>query len=105
MNKSILSAIALFFSLQPHAQTIIQYGKYNVSKDEFVRAFNKNKTLSSDKAKAVREYVDLYANFKLKVRAAEELRVDTSYQQQMDFENFRKQIEGNYLHDERAVKK
>lgn len=105
MNKFYGLLTFLFFSAITNAQNIIQYGKYSVSKDEFIRAFTKNKTQITDKEKAVREYVDLYANFKLKVRAAEDMRVDTSYQQITDLENFRKQIEGNYLNDETTVKK
>ena len=105
MIKYFLFVVALLIGQFVSAQNVIQYGKYNVSKDEFLRAFNKNKTQNTDKEKAVKDYVDLYANFKLKVQAAQEMRIDTSYQQQMDYENFRKQIEVNYLNDEATVKK
>ncbi len=105
MTKPFLFFVLLLSVQFISAQNVIQYGKYNVSKDEFLRAFNKNKTQNSEKEKAVKDYVELYANFKLKVQAALEMRIDTSYQQQMDYENFRKQIEGNYLNDEATVKK
>ena len=54
---------ALLFS-----QTLFTYGNTAVDKEEFLRAYNKNKTTSTDKEKALREYLDLYSKFKLKVK-------------------------------------
>lgn len=85
------------------AQTFITYGNNNISKQEFLKAYNKNKTTVDDKEKALREYVDLYSNFKLKVKAAAELGIDTLPQIQFDISNFREQIMENYLNDEKAI--
>ena len=84
------------------AQTLITYGNSSVSKDEFWRAYNKNKQAVPDKEKSLREYLDLYSNFKLKVKAAQDLRLDTLQQLKYDVENFRNQIMENYLSDERG---
>jgi peptidyl-prolyl cis-trans isomerase SurA len=86
-----------------HAQTFITYGNNSISKEEFLKAYNKNKTQVDDKEKALREYVELYTNFKLKVKAAAELGIDTLPQIQFDISNFREQIMQNYLNDEKAI--
>jgi len=85
------------------AQNFIQYGNQSISKEEFLRAFNKNKTEEEDKENAIKEYVDLYTNFKLKVKAAEELRLDTLSQIQFDVANFRGQVIDNYLNDDKGI--
>ena len=86
-----------------YAQTFITYGNNNISKQEFLKAYNKNKTPVADKEKSLREYVDLYTNFKLKVKAAEELSLDTLSQIQFDIRNFREQVMDNYLNDEKGM--
>ena len=103
MNKFILSFIILVTGMAVHSQTLISYGNNTVTKDEFLRAYNKNKTPVIDKEKALRDYVELYTNFKLKVKAAKDLRIDTLPQLQADVENFRRQVDENYMSDEKAL--
>ncbi len=85
------------------AQTLFTYGPYAVDKSEFLRAYNKNKTPVTDPAKAYREYLDLYANFKLKVKAAQGFKLDTLEQLKYDLQNFRSQVEEGYLTDEATI--
>jgi len=85
------------------SQTLFTYGENAVSKDEFLRAYNKNKTTVADKAAALKDYLDLYSRFKLKVQAAKELRLDTLQQLKYDVQNFRSQVEEGYLNDDKAV--
>jgi len=91
---------ALLFS-----QTLFSYGNSTVDKEEFLRAYNKNKTLSTDKEKALREYLDLYAKFKLKVKAAKDLKLDTLPQLTSDLQNFRSQVDETYMNNDDAVDK
>ena len=86
-----------------NAQSIINYGKYSVSKNEFLRAYTKNQLTITDKEKSLRDYIKLYTNFKLKVKAAEELRIDTLEQIKYDVANFRNQIMDNYLVETKAL--
>ncbi|RYY65227.1 MAG: hypothetical protein EOO13_17475, partial [Chitinophagaceae bacterium] len=81
----------------------MSYGNNTISKDDFLRAYNKNKTATDNNEAAVREYVDLYTNFKLKVKAAEELHLDTLPQIQFDVNNFRQQIIENYLSNQKGI--
>lgn len=85
------------------AQTLFTYGTNQVSKQEFLRAYNKNKTVVKDKQQALKEYLDLYAKFKLKVQAAKEMKLDTLQQLNYDVQNFRTQVEEGYLNDEKGV--
>ena len=98
-----MSLIISLMVLGSNAQSIINYGKYSVSKNEFLRAYTKNQLTITDKEKSLRDYIKLYTNFKLKVKAAEELRIDTLEQIKYDVANFRNQIMDNYLVETKAL--
>lgn len=104
MKKNIALGLALFMGLASQSQTLITYGNNKVDKDEFLRAYNKNKTAVTDKEKSIRDYVELYSNFKLKVKAAQDLRLDTLPQLQADVESFRRQVDENYMNDDKSMK-
>ena len=102
--KKILFLFAFTgFTTCVFSQTLFTYNNAAVDKNEFIRAYNKNKTPVTDKEKALREYLELYIRFKLKVKAAMELRLDTLPQLQYDAQSFRTQIEDSYLNNEKAV--
>ena len=103
MKKIFLLFAVTGFTNAVFAQTLFTYGNAAVDKAEFIRAYNKNKTPVADKEKALREYLDLYVKFKLKVKAAMELRLDTLPQLLYDAQSFRSQIEDSYLNNEKAV--
>lgn len=103
MKKFFLLLAFAGFTLGLSAQTLFTYGKDAVDKSEFLKAYNKNKTPVNDKEKALREYLDLYVKFKLKVKAALELKLDTLPQLQYDAQSFRGQIEESYLSNAKAV--
>ncbi len=103
MKKNILLLAILFNTAAVPAQTIISYGNNTISKEEFLRAYNKNKTPVADKEKSLRDYIELYSNFKLKVKAARDLHIDTLPQIQADVDNFRRQVDENYMNDEKAL--
>ena len=102
--KKLSLLIGLFVAIAPAgAQTLFTYGTQAVTKEEFLKAYNKNKTPAPDKEKAFREYLDLYIKFKLKARAAQELRLDTLEQLKLDMQNFRSQVADGYMTDEKGV--
>lgn len=103
MKKILLLFALAGFTTAGFTQTLFTYGNIPVDKAEFIRAYNKNKTPVDDKEKALREYLDLYVKFKLKVKAAMELKLDTLPQLQYDAQSFRSQIEDSYLNNEKAV--
>lgn len=85
------------------AQTLFTYGTDRVQTDEFMRAYNRNKSKVEDPEKALREYLDLYVKFKLKVKAAKVARIDTIPQLQYELQGFRSQVEENFLNDEKQL--
>lgn len=103
MKKFLLLFIFASFTGAAFSQTLFTYGNTPVDKAEFIRAYNKNKTPVTDKEKALKEYLELYIRFKLKVKAAMELQLDTLPQLQYDAQSFRSQIEDSYLNNEKAV--
>src|SRR6187399_2541857 len=103
MKKILLLFAFAVLTTVSFAQTLFTYGNTAVDKTEFIRAYNKNKTPVTDKEKALREYLDLYIKFKLKVKAAMELSLDTLPQLQYDAQSFRSQIEDSYLNNDKAV--
>jgi peptidyl-prolyl cis-trans isomerase SurA len=87
------------------AQTLFSYDDESVSKQEFLQAFRKNNASVTPSAKAYRDYLDLYIRYKLKVKAAYDLRLDTLPAQAAELQNFRNQIVEPYLHNETSVVK
>jgi len=85
------------------AQTLFTYGKHSVSKEEFLRAYNKNNTGNANTEKAYRDYLDLYIRFKLKVAAGYEARLDTLPTQASELQNFRNQIAEGFMNDDQSL--
>lgn len=96
--------VALFAAVSVSAQPLFTYGKKQVSKEEFLRAFNKNPSTTTDRQKALREYLDLYINFKLKVQAAYDSSLDKDNLYQTESFNFKKQLAENVMNDEANIK-
>jgi len=103
MKKLFLVVVCSSFIFISHGQTLFTYGNHAVNADEFLTAFNKNKTTSTDSVQALRDYLDLYIKFKLKVQAAKDMHLDTLPSMKADLQNFRSQVQDNYLDDEKEV--
>jgi len=82
-------------------------GKAAVPFSEFKYVYGKNNSNSSDAntEKSVREYVDLYVNFKLKVMDAEKEGLDTTNSFKKELEGYRKQLAKPYLTDKSVTEK
>ncbi|MBX2923614.1 MAG: peptidylprolyl isomerase [Chitinophagaceae bacterium] len=102
MKKLIIIGCFLLGGKALSAQTLFTYGKHAVSQEEFLHAFYKNSP-GEHSQQAMRDYLDLYISFKLKVQAAKDRRLDTSANQRAELLNFRRQIEESYLSDDSAV--
>lgn len=106
MNKFLRAALLLALiapSLSTPAQTLFSYGNKSVSREEFLKAYNKNNLNSPLTEKALREYLDLYIPFKLKVQAAYDLRLDTLSSQRAELQAFRNQLMQGFLSDPGSV--
>lgn len=93
----------LFFTTAIHGQTLFTYGKHAVSKEEFLRAYNKNNGDSSTPI-SYTEYLELYSRFKIKVQSAIDAGMDTTSSQLAELESFRYQLSDNFLKDDATIK-
>lgn len=71
-----------------------------VHASEFTYIYSKNNRDDADfSEKSLREYLDLYTKFKLKVREAYAMRLDTVTQLKTELDGYRKQLADSYLTD------
>jgi len=90
---------ALMLTCVAQTQTLFTYGNQQVSADEFIRAFKKNVEPGTVTEASVRNYLDLYTRFKLKVQDAYNMKLDTLVNKQEDIAAFRTQIEDQFMFD------
>lgn len=94
------AAIAIITnSITAQAQTLFTYGTKPVSKEEFLKAYNKNNTSAEQSEKSLREYLNLYVPFRLKVQAAYDMKLDTLAAQKAELQAFRNQLVQSFLTD------
>ncbi len=114
MKRTLFNAsFTLFFCIfffpvfsQSADPVLLQVANEKISKNEFVKVYEKNNT-KSDKpdAKALEEYLDLYINFRLKVTEAKALGMDTVKSFREELAGYRKQLAQPYLADNLASEK
>lgn len=93
MKKILLLTTLSAIIIVAHAQTLFTYGGKPVSKAEFLQAFNKNPAADTiDKKTALQNYLDLYINYKLKVQAAYDEKLNSSDEYRNESGNFKKQL-------------
>ncbi|MEP6699739.1 MAG: peptidylprolyl isomerase [Bacteroidota bacterium] len=99
-KKCMIVIIACLGVITTSAQTIFTYGKYSADAKDFLKAYNKNNTQPvTNKARSIRDYLDLYIKSRLKIREAYDRRYDTLTQITTEVDNLRAQIAENYLTD------
>ena len=99
--KKLATAFFVLASLAGSAQTLARYGSDSITVSEFLRAYKKNNAGPKNE-KALRDYLDLYLNSRLKILEARNLRMDTLPQLLSDLDNLRQQILPSYLTDKEA---
>jgi peptidyl-prolyl cis-trans isomerase SurA len=80
---------------------LLTIGDEKVSLEEFERIYRKNNGPSSLNRQSPEEYLELFINFKLKVKEAEALGMDTTSRFLTELEGYRKQLAKPYLVDEK----
>lgn len=100
--------IALFFMLfvvVGFAQTSKEDVLFSVEDDpvtvsEFLRVYNKNLSLVQDESqKELETYLDLYINYKLKIKEARQLGMHHAKSYQRELNNYKQQLVKNYIAD------
>src|ERR1700746_2483162 len=103
MQKLIVLLCGVLLASASNCQTLFSYGQHKVDKSEFERAYAKNNPTNDYSANALNEYLNLFINFKLKVQAAKDLKLDTLPNQEADLLNFRRQIENGFMTEDKVV--
>ncbi len=89
------------FAQQKDNEVLLTVEGEDVTKSEFLRVYNKN-NVNNEKAddKSIEDYLQRFINFKLKVKAAEELKLDTHSAFIKELSGYREQLVKPYLNDE-----
>ncbi len=96
---ALISASAVAFG-QDNDPVLMTVAGKNITRSEFQTIYNKNNPKSSGSdTKSIDDYVQLFVNFKLKVKEAEELGLDTTAEFKNELEGYRKQLAQPYLTD------
>lgn len=108
--KKTMLSVALtsmvFSVMAQNSEVLMTIGKENVTKKEFEYVFKKNnKNAQNPDEKSLREYLDLYINFKLKVIEAKSLGMDTVGSFIKELAGYRKQLAAPYLTDKEVNEK
>ncbi len=96
----VLCSVATFACT--HAQELFRFGKNSVSREEFMRNYNRNNQGNPNREAALKENLELYIRYKLKVQAAYDMKYDTLPNQRQELFSFRRQIENNYLKEDKT---
>jgi peptidyl-prolyl cis-trans isomerase SurA len=99
MKKTFLITLVCLFLQNATAQVLFTYGKHPVTLETFKASFEKNNPDSVHIKSAFQNYLNLFINFKLKVKAAYDLRMDTLPNQLADRLAFEEQIKPIHLLD------
>ncbi len=106
--------LALFVSVDVNAQfykkledkTLLTIGDEKIPVKEFLRVYEKNNTEEErSKPDAIKNYLDLYINFRLKVKEAEDLKLDTVEAFKKELAGYRKTLAKPYFSDESVIEK
>lgn len=103
LHKIIAASLLTTTLSAAQGQSIFTYGNKAVSKEEFLKAYNKNNTEVAPTDKSYRDYLDLYTRFKIKVQAALDQKLDTLSNQKAELATFRSQVVESYMNDEASI--
>ncbi len=83
---------------------VFTFGNDTVYKSEFERLLSKNRNQKETPTEEnVREYLELYQNFKMKVKEAKLMQLDTFSNFKTELAGYRKQLANPYLTDKKAT--
>lgn len=104
MKKIFFILILSIISFTVNAQTLFTYGKKAVTKKEFLKAFDKNPSpAETNRKEALKEYLSLYINYKLKVQASYDDKLNEQPSFKNESSNFKKQLAENIINNEANV--
>lgn len=104
MKKIFLYFLSFFFtfSLFSQSKTVLEIGERKISDDEFMYFFLKNNNSKDAYSyKELRDYMDMFVKFKMKVYEAETMKMDTSKNFINELNGYRTKLAQPYLTDKK----
>ncbi len=101
--RFLILGICALAALPVLSQPLFTCGSSEVGKEEFMKAFSKNMGSTSNKEASLKEYLELYTAFKMKVNDAKALKLDTIAQIRYDMMNFRSRLENDYIPEMKEI--
>jgi peptidyl-prolyl cis-trans isomerase SurA len=96
MKKRIVSICILLGSMSVFSQnekTLVTINKEKITVADFKRVYEKNlDAIDTEEAKSVTNNLALYINYKLKVKEAYQLKLDTLPSYKIEIESYRNQL-------------
>ena len=107
MKKTILficlTAFLVLVSAQNKNDILFTVGDDAVTATEFINTYSKNNSLQNTTATELRDYLNLYITFKLKVRDGMDIQIDTATIFQRELASYRNQSAQQYLVDKEVT--
>lgn len=88
---------------QNKSDILVKIGDKNITSEEFLNTYSKNNNLKTATESDLRDYLDLFINFKMKVMEGEEMQMDTARQFKMELQSYKKQSAQQYLVDKEVT--
>lgn len=103
MKKLLVLVCSISVSFTLTAQTLFTYGTKQVSKSEFLKAYNKNPDSTGNTAEKMKQYLDMYVNFKLKIQAAYDVKLNADPNFKAEADNFKSQLAENIINEQADI--
>ena len=109
MKKLIITLLALAglftgnLNAQNKSDILVKIGNKDITTGEFLNTYSKNNNINTATENDLRDYLDLFINFKMKVMEGEEMQMDTSRQFKLELQSYKKQSSQQYLVDKEVT--
>jgi peptidyl-prolyl cis-trans isomerase SurA len=99
----VAGAFAGNLNAQNKSDILVTIGNQNITSGEFLDTYGKNNNLNTATESDLRDYLELFINFKMKVMEGVELQYDTAHQFKMELQSYKKQSAQQYLVDKEVT--
>lgn len=96
---SVAAMFGGFLSAQNNDPVLMTVGNEQVTKSEFIKAYQKNSSIGEATEADLRDYLRLYQDYRMKVQEAKSLQLDTAKAFQREWEAYKGQYAQQYLID------
>ena len=106
LTLALLILAGLFIenlNAQNKNDVLVKIGDKEITATEFLNTYSKNNNLNTATESDLRDYLDLFINFKMKVMEGEEMQVDSSHQFKIELQSYQKQSAQQYLVDKEVT--